>query len=87
MERTNPLLLSAFARVLRRHRKRLGLSQEELSFRTELSMSYISLLETTNRQPTLTVIHTLSRELNVPMGQLLSEVEDELANWPTQPTH
>lgn len=75
MERSNPDLLKAFATVLRRRRKEAGLSQEELAFRCDLSMSYISLLETQNRQPTLTALHTIAVQLETSASELLAEVE------------
>lgn len=74
MERTNTRLIKAFAKVLKRKRREAGLSQEELAFRTELSPSYISLLETSNRQPTLTVLAELANCLDVSLPDLLAEV-------------
>lgn len=78
MERTDPELLKAFATVLRRRRKAAGLSQEEFAFRCDLSMSYISLLETQRRQPTLTALRAIGIELELTMAELLAEVEAEL---------
>jgi len=75
MERKNPELIKAFSTVLRRRRKQLGVSQEELAFRTDLSMSYISLLETQNRQPTLTVMAALAVELGISMTEFVAEIE------------
>ena len=77
MERRNEELVAAFARVLRRRRKARGLSQEELAFRAELSTSFISLLETRNRQPTLSAMAALARELDVSLTELVGEVEAE----------
>ena len=77
MERTNPDLVAAFARALRRRRRAAGLSQEELAFRAELSVSYVSFLETRRRQPTLTVIDALCRQLGTSMAELMAEVEGE----------
>ena len=77
MERKNPELIKAFANALRQKRRQLGLSQEELAFRTELSMSYISLLETQNRQPTLSVLAALAKELGVSVSEFLAEVESQ----------
>ena len=77
MERKNEKLMAAFAKVLRQRRKMAGLSQEELAFRTELSMSYISLLETKNRQPTLTVMAGLAKELGMTTTDFLRYVEAE----------
>ena len=78
MERTNPDLLRAFAAVLRQRRKEAELSQEELAFRCDLSMSYISLLETPNRQPTLTALHVIAIQLGTSASELLSDVEKHL---------
>lgn len=78
MERSNPDLLKAFATVLKRRRKEAGLSQEELAFRCDLSMSYISLLETMNRQPTLTVMFNICGQLDVPMSIMLLDIEKEI---------
>lgn len=83
MERKNEKLIAAFAKVLRERRRQVGLSQEELAFRTELSMSYISLLETKNRQPTLTVMAGLAKELGITTAEFVWEVEAEAKNTPT----
>lgn len=80
IERTNARLIRAFGKVLKRKRREVGLSQEELAFRTELSPSYISLLETLNRQPTLTVLAELANCLGVGLPDFLAEVMAEEAS-------
>ncbi|WP_159806756.1 helix-turn-helix domain-containing protein [Litoreibacter roseus] len=75
MERKNQALIAAYARTLREKRKAANLSQEELAFRTDLSMSYISFLETCRRQPTLTVMDAICRELGIPLAEFVSDVE------------
>ncbi|WP_120499031.1 helix-turn-helix domain-containing protein [Roseovarius sp. EL26] len=75
MERKNTQLIKAFATVLKERRRAAGLSQEELAFRTELSMSYISLLETQNRQPTLTVLAAICQQLGVSIADFMAEIE------------
>jgi transcriptional regulator with XRE-family HTH domain len=77
MERKNPRLMKAFASRLKERRKSAGMSQEELAFRSDLSVSYISLLETENRQPTLTVLAALAEELGVSMSEFLAEIESQ----------
>ena len=79
MERKNQNLMAAYAKVLREKRKAAKLSQEELAFRTELSMSYISFLETCRRQPTLTVMEAICRELDVSLTEFVREVEQAAA--------
>jgi len=75
VERTNPDLVAAFASVMRERRKALGLSQEELAFRADLSVSYISFLETKRRQPSLTVMDVLGRQLGLSLVELMTEIE------------
>ena len=75
MERRNKKLLDTFARVLSAKRREAGLSQEELAFRLELSVSYISLLETRKRQPTLTVLAAIASELGMSLSELMREIE------------
>lgn len=75
MERKNTKLIKAFAKTLKKHRKRAGLSQEELAFRTDISVSYISLLETENRQPTLTVLDALAAELGISLSEFVTDIE------------
>ena len=75
MERRNERLISSFAAALRRRRKAAGLSQEELAFKTDLSASYISLLETKNRQPTLSVLAAICEQLDVSISDLMVEIE------------
>lgn len=73
MEWRNAKLIKAFAKVLKRRRWAAGLSQEELAFRTDLSPSYISLLETANSQLTLTVLAELSDRLGIDLPELIAE--------------
>ncbi|WP_208353588.1 helix-turn-helix domain-containing protein [Pseudaestuariivita rosea] len=79
MERVNENLVREFAKLLKQRRKMAGLSQEELAFRADLSVSYISLLETSNRQPTLTVLHALCEQLDVSLVDFFQQLEDCLA--------
>lgn len=51
-------------------RSRRGLSQAELARRAECSISYLSLLENNQRDPSLSTVGKLAMALNVPMGIL-----------------
>lgn len=79
MERKNQALMAAYAKTLRKRRRAAGLSQEELAFRTDLSMSYISFLETCRRQPTLTVMDAICRELGISLAEFIVEVERQVS--------
>lgn len=75
MERRNAELIRAFAKTLKSRRKAAGLSQEELAFRVDLSVSFISLLETQNRQPSLTVIGALATEFGMSISEFTADLE------------
>ena len=78
MDRRDDAAIDAFARTLQRLRRERGLSQEELAHRAGLSTSYVSLLETRKRQPTLTVMLALVRELGVSLVEVSEEIEGSL---------
>ena len=79
MERLNNKLIRSFAITLKMRRKLAGLSQEEFAHRLDLSVSYISLLETENRQPTLTVLGAIAEELGLPLSEFMNLVERQSA--------
>ncbi|WP_240200110.1 MULTISPECIES: helix-turn-helix domain-containing protein [Paracoccus] len=69
--------LRAYARVLRRHRKDMNLSQEELAFRAGLSMRYVSLLESGKHQPSLSTMKALADALDTNLTAMIGEVEND----------
>lgn len=80
MERRNEKLIAGFAAALKERRKAVGLSQEELAFRADLSMSYISLLETRRRQPTLSAMAAICKPLGVSIADMMADVEGRRLN-------
>ena len=76
MEEQSDKLLSSFAFVMRQRRLELGLTQEELAHRANVSMRYVSLLETKKYQPTLETLNGLSQGLEMTMAELVSRIED-----------
>lgn len=68
-------LEKAFALVLRDLRLKRGLSQEKLAFASDLDRTYISLLERGLRQPSLSTIFQLARELDISPTQMVAAVE------------
>jgi transcriptional regulator with XRE-family HTH domain len=68
-----------FVEVMRRHRKRAGLTQEALAERADLSAKTISFIERSERRPSLNVAHSIAHGLNVPLWELVKEA-DELAS-------
>jgi transcriptional regulator with XRE-family HTH domain len=55
-------------------RKRLGLSQEELGFRSGLHRTEISLIERAERRPGLETLEKLSVGLEAPIASLLNGI-------------
>ncbi len=78
MERINENLVTAFADVLKEARRSAGLTQEDLAERAEVSVRFISFLETGKRQPSLSAIAAVSAGLGIEMSALLIAVERRL---------
>ncbi|MES2335325.1 MAG: helix-turn-helix transcriptional regulator [Pseudomonadota bacterium] len=75
MDRSNSALVAAFAEVLREQRELAGLTQEELAERADVSVRFISFMETGKRQPSLSALAALSKGLGVPMSALILPLE------------
>lgn len=69
-------LAKRFGRVLKKHREKRGLSQEELAFDTEMHRTYISLLERGARQPPLGTLFCLAYALDCEPEQLVKETRN-----------
>jgi transcriptional regulator with XRE-family HTH domain len=65
---------SVFAQNLRRERLRVGLSQEELGFESDLDTSEISKLERATRDPRLATIVRVARALEIRPARLLDGI-------------
>jgi transcriptional regulator with XRE-family HTH domain len=63
-----------FGKEVRRRRKALGLTLEQLAERSGLTPNYIGTIENARRDPSLSTIAALSRGLGVPAGELLGGV-------------
>jgi transcriptional regulator with XRE-family HTH domain len=68
----------AFGRVLRRLRRKKGMTQEGLGFEADLRRTFISVLELGQQQPTLTTILKLAKVLEVKPSKILDLVEREI---------
>lgn len=65
----------AFGQAVRDLRESLGLSQEELSFRSDFDRTYISGIERGVRNPTLRTIDRLAAALDTKGSRLLAKAE------------
>jgi transcriptional regulator with XRE-family HTH domain len=75
MDRINETLVTAFATSLREARIRAGLTQEELAERADVSVRFISFLETGRRQPSLSALSAVSAGLGLSLSELIAAVE------------
>jgi transcriptional regulator with XRE-family HTH domain len=65
-------ILNKFGENLRKLRKSKGLSQEELTFRADLSKNMVGNIERGEVNPTLTTIVTLANALEVSKAELMN---------------
>jgi transcriptional regulator with XRE-family HTH domain len=67
-----------FGDLLKQARLKAGMTQETLAFQAELDRTYISLLETGKRQPTLTTLFALSKALELRPSDIVKEIEKKV---------
>lgn len=59
-----------FGKRVRQVRKDLGLSQEELGFKSGLHRTYISDIERGSKNPTIVTVDTLAKALGISISEL-----------------
>lgn len=67
-----------FGAVLREHRLRAELTQEQLAFEADIRRNYVSMLELGQHQPTLTMLFALATALKCAPTDLLADVERKM---------
>ena len=60
------------AKRLKEIRSEKGLSQEELAYRSEITLSQIARIETVRINPTVSTIFKIARTLEVPLNELFN---------------
>jgi transcriptional regulator with XRE-family HTH domain len=83
-ERLSNDIQTTFGNALRKYRLRQQLSQEKLAELAHLDRTYISQLERGLKSPSFRALIALARALNVQAHVMVSEVENELDQHPTQ---
>lgn len=68
-------LQAVFGFAIRDFRERLGLSQEELAARAGLHRTYVGGIERGERNPSLVNLVKLAQALEVPLWQIILEME------------
>lgn len=71
MEQKSSLLQKKFGERLKKQRNKLGISQEELGFRSGLGRTYISGIERGTRNPSLKNLGRIAKALKIPLKELL----------------
>ena len=69
------LIATTLGEELRQLRKKQGLSQQELSFRTDIDRSFLSQLENGKQLPTIHTLFRLAEALEVNPSVIISNVE------------
>lgn len=65
----------ALEQVLRKHRLATEMSQEQLGLKSGVQRNFISLIETSHNQPTITTIFRLASALGVKPSKRIAESE------------
>ena len=68
----------AFGLAIRKLRIAKGLTQEGLSFESELTRAYISSIELDQKLPSITTIDKLAKAFDLSLSELMKLVEVEL---------
>jgi len=69
-----------FGEELKKARKESGLTQEKLAARAGLHYTYISLLETNKKSPTLDSLFRICKALGISVSSLIERVEKSQAD-------
>ncbi|WP_206597765.1 helix-turn-helix domain-containing protein [Paraburkholderia monticola] len=75
-------MAEVFGAVLRKHRIRAELTQEQFAFEADIRRNYVSMLELGQHQPTLTMLFSLAAALKCSPSELVAEVEQQLKKAP-----
>jgi transcriptional regulator with XRE-family HTH domain len=74
----NQSLVDALAIEVKARRAELRYTQEDLAGRCELDRPYISLIEVGRKQPTISVLYSLSRGLGLSFGDFADRIDRRL---------
>lgn len=72
---TRSRFATSFARALRGRRLRVGLTQETLAERAGLHPTYVSMIETAKKVPTMDAAQRLAKGLGIKLSKLVAEAE------------
>ncbi len=78
MQEKKTKFLRVLADVVKNHRELSNKSINQAAHEIDLSKSIWSVIEQGNRDPQLTTLWKISEVLNIPLSQIISEMEKEL---------
>ena len=70
------IILQTVAKQIKMHRKRSGITQQQLADKCDLFRTYLSRIEGATANPTITVLASLAFHLNVSVTELLVEPDN-----------
>ncbi len=73
MKKRNNEILRIFANNLKKYRKQMNLSQEELAFKCNLHRTYIGMIERAEKNITLLNMDVIANALDIPIAKLLDD--------------
>ncbi|MBI3462169.1 MAG: helix-turn-helix transcriptional regulator [Planctomycetes bacterium] len=69
---------AVFGRIIRRHRERCGLSQEDFADVAQIHRTYVSSIERGKVQVSIGIAQKLAVALGIPLSRIWSDIEREL---------
>ena len=76
-------ILNIFGENVRKFRRKLNISQEELADKADLQRTYIGMIERAEKNITLVNIEKIANALEVKIEDLLKISNDEYKHWRT----
>lgn len=74
-----PINSVSLGRTIKLLRVSFGLKQKDLAQKLEVSTNYLSLVENDKREPSVSFLRDLASTLNVPLGFLFLDLEDDIS--------
>ena len=63
---------------IRKARLKVGLTQEELAFRADISRQYVSLLELNQKSPAVDLLIRVCQAMGVSAGEIVTRIENAI---------
>ena len=74
--------MPAIGKTIKILRAKNGIKQKDLAKKLDITVNYLSLIENDKREPRISLIENIAKELNVPISYLFWEAYEKPANLP-----